>query len=196
MKRLSKIEAYAIKNNIPIMQEAGLEYMIELFKKNNYHTCLEIGSAIGYSALMMVKNIPDFQVETLEKDKLRYQEAIVYLQDYDRDGKVIIHHADALLFELEDLVLKKYDCLFIDAAKAQYQRFFLKYISCLKDNGVCVVDNLDFHDMIFDIENIKNRNTRQLVKKIKKFKEWIMNNSDYEVEYLKIGDGLVIIRKR
>ena len=72
----------------------------------------------------------------------------------------------ALEFDCNSLVLKKYDCLFIDAAKAQYQKFFEKYIGLIKEDGVCIVDNLDFHGMIFDIENIKNRNTKQLVKKI------------------------------
>ena len=85
---------------------------------------------------------------------------------------------------------------FIDAAKAQYQKFFEKYIGLIKEDGVCIVDNLDFHGMIFDIENIKNRNTKQLVKKIKRFKDWIFNNDEYDVTYYHVGDGICVIRKR
>jgi len=50
--------------------------------------------------------------------------------------------------------------------------------------------------MIFDIENIKNRNTKQLVKKIKRFKDWIFNNDEYDVTYYHVGDGICVIRKR
>ena len=59
-----------------------------------------------------------------------------------------------------------------------------------------IVDNLDFHGMVFDIEHIQNRNTRALVRKIKRFKDWILNNGDYESEYVQKGDGIVVIRKR
>ena len=66
----------------------------------------------------------------------------------------------------------------------------------MKEDGIILVDNLDFHGMIFDIEHINNRNTKQLVKKIKRFKEWILNNENYESEYYPVGDGIVLIRKK
>ncbi|MEI3326167.1 MAG: hypothetical protein V8R64_06795 [Thomasclavelia sp.] len=71
------------------------------------------------------------------------------MNDNELDEKIIIHHGDALDFELNDLVLKKYDCLFIDAAKAQYQKFFEKYMPLVVDEGICIVDNLRFswHDL-------------------------------------------------
>ena len=66
----------------------------------------------------------------------------------------------------------------------------------ISSDGICIVDNLDFHGMIFDIDNIKNRNTKQLVKKIKRFKDWIFDNEQYEVIYHHVGDGICVIRKR
>ena len=178
------------------MQREGLEFMINVFKENDCHCCLEIGSAIGYSAMMLVSNIDNFKVETIELNDERYFEAINNIKDNNLQEKIIIHHDDALEFDCNSLVLKKYDCLFIDAAKAQYQKFFEKYIGLIKEDGVCIVDNLDFHGMIFDIENIKNRNTKQLVKKIKRFKDWIFNNDEYDVTYYHVGDGICVIRKR
>ena len=65
-----------------------------------------------------------------------------------------------------------------------------------KKNGIVIVDNLDFHGMVDDIENIKNRNTRQLVKKIKRFKDWIFNHELYDVTYYTIGDGIAIIKRK
>ncbi|MEG0452502.1 MAG: O-methyltransferase, partial [Coprobacillus sp.] len=70
------------------------------------------------------------------------------------------------------------------------------YIDLVKENGMIIVDNLDFHGMIFDIDNIKNRNTKQLVKKIKRFKDWIFNHDEYNVEYYQIGDGICIITRK
>lgn len=196
MKYFKELEIDAINRNIPIMQREGLEFMINIFKENNCHSCLEIGSAIGYSAMMLVSNISDFKVETIELNDERYLEALKNISDNGLDRQIIIHHGDALAFELNNLVLKKYDCLFIDAAKAQYQKFFERYMPLITDNGICIVDNLDFHGMIFDIEKIKNRNTKQLVKKIKRFKDWIFNNEQYDVEYHQVGDGICVIRKK
>lgn len=190
------LEIDALNRNIPVMQKDGIEFLINLFIENDYHTCLEIGSAIGYSAIMMVSNIDHFKVETIELDKERYNEALSHINKYCLDDKIIIHNNDALTFELDDLNNKQFDCLFIDAAKAQYQKFFEKYIPLIKEDGICIVDNLDFHGMIHDIDNIKNRNTKQLVKKIKRFKDWIFDNEKYLVEYYQIGDGICVIRKR
>lgn len=196
MKELVELEKEAIEKNIPIMQKAGLAFMVDIFKRYNCSNCLEIGSAIGYSALMLVTNIDDFKVETIELDQQRYLEAVKNINDYRMNDKIIIHHDDALTLDINQLVLKKYDCLFIDAAKAQYQKFFEKYMPLVNDNGVCVVDNLDFHGMVFEIDKIKNRNTRQLVKKIKRFKEWIFDHEEYDVEYYHVGDGICVIRKK
>lgn len=196
MKELVELEKEAIEKNIPIMQKAGLAFMVDIFKQYNCSNCLEIGSAIGYSALMLVTNIDDFKVETIELGQQRYLEAVKNINDYGMNDKIIIHHDDALTLDINQLVLKKYDCLFIDAAKAQYQKFFEKYMPLVNDNGVCVVDNLDFHGMVFEIDKIKNRNTRQLVKKIKRFKEWIFDHEEYDVEYYHVGDGICVIRKK
>lgn len=196
MKYFEELETSALARNIPIMQREGLEFMIDVFKHNGCHRCLEIGSAIGYSAMMLVSNIDDFKVETIELNEERYNEAVKNVSINKLEEQIIIHHSDALSFELANLKIKKYDCLFIDAAKAQYQKFFEKYMPLVVDDGICIVDNLDFHGMIFDIENIKNRNTKQLVKKIKRFKDWIFDNERYVVEYHHVGDGICVIRKK
>lgn len=196
MKYFKDLEKSAINRNIPVMQLEGLEFMINTFKDNNCHSCLEIGSAIGYSAMMLVSNIDNFKVETIELNEERYLEALKNINDNNLSEQIIIHHHDALSFDLDLLKLKKYDCLFIDAAKAQYQKFFEKYMPLVAQNGICIVDNLDFHGMIFDIDNIKNRNTKQLVKKIKRFKEWIFDNNEYDVTYYHVGDGICVIRKK
>lgn len=196
MKYFEQLESNALARNIPVMQKEGIEFLIQICQENNYHTCLEIGSAVGYSAMMMASNINDFKVETIEIDESRYREALHNIQENHLQEAIIIHHKDALMLENNDLVCGLYDCLFIDAAKAQYQKFFEKYMPEVKHDGICIVDNLDFHGMIYDIDHIKNRNTKQLVKKIKRFKDWIFDNELYIVEYHPIGDGICVIKRR
>lgn len=192
---LEELQQSAISRSIPIMEIDGIEFLIQTLKKYECKNCLEIGSAVGYSAMMMCLNIEKFNVETIELNVDRYNEAVENIHKNNLSSQITIHHDDALLFDVSKLQ-GKYDCLFIDAAKAQYQNFFEKYISFIDEDGICIVDNLDFHGMIFDIDNIKNRNTKQLVKKIKRFKDWIENNPQYIVEYYSVGDGVCIIKRR
>jgi predicted O-methyltransferase YrrM len=188
------LEAYALAHSIPIMQKEGIDFFITLCQENHCQSCLEIGGAIGYSALMLASNIDDFYVETIELDEQRYQEAVKNIKQYPYD--IIIHHGDALTFSLSEISKSSFDCLFIDAAKAQYQKFFERYMPLINKNGICVVDNLDFHGMINDIDHIKNRNTKQLVKKIKRFRDWIFNHEEYDVTYYPIGDGICVVRRK
>ena len=190
------IEQDALKRNIPIMQKEGILFLISQLIEMKATSCLEIGSAIGYSSMMMVTHVDDLKVDTIELNEERYQEAVSNIHKYHLDSQISIFLDDALTFDIAKLHHEPYDCLFIDAAKAQYQKFFEKYVPFVKQNGIIIVDNLDFHGMIFDIDHIKNRNTKQLVKKIKRFKDWIFNHEDYDVDYYPIGDGICVIRRK
>lgn len=192
---LEEIEKKALEDNVPIMQKEGLEFLINTINEHQGKHVLEIGSAVGYSAAMIALNTKA-KVETIEIDQERYDEACANISALDLKDRVVIHHHDALDFPLEELEMGDFDCLFIDAAKAQYQKFFEKYMAVVAPGGICVVDNLDFHGMVFAIDEIKNRNTRQLVKKIKRFKDWILNHEQYDVEYHHIGDGICVIRRK
>ena len=196
MKTLEEIELDALKRNIPVMQKEGILFLISCLKEIHASSCLEIGSAIGYSSMMMVTHVDGLKVDTIELNDERYQEAVHNIQERHLESFISIYHDDALTFDVQNLKHQPYDCLFIDAAKAQYQKFFEKYVPFVKDDGIIIVDNLDFHGMIFDIDHIKNRNTKQLVKKIKRFKDWIFNHDDYDVHYYTVGDGICVIKRK
>lgn len=196
MKTFDEIEKDALQRNIPVMQKEGIEFLISKLQEINAKTCLEIGSAIGYSSMMMASHVNDLHIDTIELNEQRYNEAVKNIQERSLDDRISIYLDDALTFDMHKLQYAPYDCLFIDAAKAQYQKFFEKYVSLVKQKGIIIVDNLDFHGMIFDIDHIKNRNTKQLVKKIKRFKDWIFNHDDYDVEYYQVGDGICIIQRK
>lgn len=196
MRTFDEIEKDALSRNIPVMQKEGILFLISKLKEVNALSCLEIGSAIGYSSMMMVSHVEGLKIDTIELNEERYNEACCNIKERQLEDRISIFHDDALTFDEEKLKYQPYDVLFIDAAKAQYQKFFEKYVTYVKHDGLIIVDNLDFHGMIFDIDHIKNRNTKQLVKKIKRFKDWIFNHEDFDVEYYNVGDGICIIQRR
>lgn len=193
---IEELKAIALENNIPIMQDAGLDFMVDALKKVNANRLLEVGSAIGYSAIYMASHVEGLCIDTLERDEGRANEARKNIAEFQLNERICLHEADALEYPLEKLAFAPYDCLFIDGAKAQYQKFFERYIPLVKEYGLVIVDNLDFHGMIFDIPHIHNRNTRALVRKIKRFKDWILGNEDYDATYYPIGDGIVVITRK
>ena len=173
---INDIEEYAKKNNIPIMQKDGIEFLCNYIKENNITNILEVGTAIGYSAIKMCLVNDNVKVTTIERDIERYNIAI------DNINK----------FNLND----KCDLIFIDAAKSQYIKFFEKFEVNLKDNGVIVSDNLSFHGLVEDPSKTHNRNTRQLVGKIKRYIDYLKNNTKYTTTFYSLGDGVAISQKR
>jgi len=196
MITLESIELEALENDVPIMDPEGLAFMIKTLQDHHATSLLEIGTAVGYSASMMVTQVEGLCIDSIERHHERYEEAVRNVKALKLDERIHLFEADALEFNNDDLTFAPYDCLFIDAAKAQYRKFFEKYINLVREDGFVIVDNLDFHGMIEDIPHIKNRNTRALVRKIKRFKDWIFDNEDYDVTYYGVGDGICLITRK
>jgi predicted O-methyltransferase YrrM len=190
--RLEEIEKYALNENIPIMQKDGIEFLTNYIKDNNIKNILEIGSAIGYSALKMALVSDDIKVTTIERDRNRYDIALKNIEKFDLKDRITILLSDALDVELDS----EYDLIFIDAAKAQYIKFFEKFDKNLKKGGVIVSDNLSFHGLVEDDSKTTNRNTKQLVKKIRKYIDFLKNNEKYETTFYSIGDGVALSIKK
>ena len=153
---ISEIKDYAKENNVPIMQDEGIDFICNYIKENNIKSVLEIGSAIGYSAIRFASINKDIKVTTIEKDNIRYKLAVSNINDIGLNDQIIIYNDDALSIDISD----KYDLIFIDAAKSQYIKFFEKYKNNLNNSGVIVSDNLSFHGMVEHPELTNNRNTR------------------------------------
>lgn len=185
------LEEYAIKNNIPIMQKDGIEFLTDFISKNNIKNILEIGTAIGYSAIKMCLVDDYITVTTIERDEERYNMAIKNIKEFNLEDRINAICADALDVEIEG----NYDLIFIDAAKAQSIKFFEKYKVLLNDNGYIITDNLNFHGLVNTDEKI-SRNLRQLVRKINNYVDFLKQNKDYETKFYELGDGISITRKR
>lgn len=190
--RLEEIEKFAKDNNIPIMQKDGIDFLCNYIKENNIKNILEIGSAIGYSAIKMALVNSDIKITTIERDKGRYDLAKKSINDFKLNNQINIILEDALNVELNNT----YDLIFIDAAKSQYIKFFEKFEKNLNIGGVIVTDNLSFHGLVEDDSKTKNRNTKQLVRKIRTYIEYLKNNDKYDTIFYKLGDGVSISKKK
>lgn len=187
-KEFKQIEKYAEEKNIPIMQKSGINFLTKYIEENNIKNILEIGTAIGYSAIRMASVNDKIKVTTIEKDTERYLTALKNIKDFDLEKRITLISADALDIELEG----KFDLIFIDAAKGQYIKFFEKYSKNLKKNGVIVSDNLDFHGFVKQEERIISKNLRQLVNKIRNYIEFLKTNTEFTTTFYKVGDGISI----
>ena len=193
MVRILDLEKYAKENNVPIMLPDGIEFLLEYIKKHNVKRVLEIGSAIGYSAIRMALVSSDISVTTIERDEERFREAVNNIKAFGLEKQINIIHADA--FEVE--ITGEYDLIFIDAAKSQYIKFFQKFEKNLKPSGTIISDNLSFHGLVENKEQIElSKNVKGLVRKINEYIKFLKEHSEFETTFLSIGDGIGISVKK
>ena len=188
---IEEVRLYGEENNIPIMSIDSINVIKKIINDNNIKSILEIGTAIGYSTLCFAECSSVNKITSIERDKTRYDIAVSNINKSEIDYIELIND-DALNTIIND----KYDLLIIDAAKSQNMRFFNKYKENLNENGIIIVDNLDFHGFVGNSSNIKSRNLRQMVRKIEKFIDFLDNNEEYNVEYIEVGDRLGICTKK
>ncbi len=192
---LAEMEMYAEENNVPIMELVGIEALLQLLRIQQPKNILEVGTAIGYSALRMAEILPQTKIVTIERDEERYQKAESYLSQSHHRDQVVTLFGDAL--ELEKTVEKEgpFDAIFIDAAKGQYQKFFDLYSPMLTEHGVIYSDNVLFKGLVAQ-EEVEQKRMRQMVKKLQNYNRWLMEHEDYDTAILPVGDGIAISRKR
>lgn len=192
--KIREIKELALVNNVPIIQDASLEYIKKIIKERNVQKILEVGTAVGYSSLCfsMIDSVE--LIDTIERNLNMYQEAINNIQECGMENVIKVHYGDALEVEISEFS-SDYDLLFIDAAKAQSRKFFERFSPLLKPDGIIIVDNILFHGVSEEDEKI-SRNLRQLVRKINEFVEWLKNHPNYVTTFFDEGDGLAISVRR
>ena len=183
------MEHYAEVNNVPIIEHDSIEFIRKYIELNNVKSILEIGTAIGYSAILMASVSDDVEVTTIERDEKKYREAVKNINACDLDKRIEIVFNDALDV---NLVGHKYDLIFIDAAKGQYIKFFEKFENYLNPGGVIITDNIKFHGLVENKDKIESKNVLGLVTKIEKYIEFLKENDEYTTKFYDIGDGLSV----
>jgi predicted O-methyltransferase YrrM len=189
-EQILEMENYALEHNVPIIEKKSIAFIMKYIRDNDIKNVLEIGSAIGYSAILMASSNQETVVTTIERDETRYMECLKNVKKCGMDKKINVVYQDALELNLsEDL---RYDLIFIDAAKGQYTRFFEKYKNFLNPNGAIITDNIKFHGYVGESNKLDKGNLKSLVEKIEKYIEFLKTNTEFDTEFYDIGDGLSV----
>ena len=188
---VAQIKQAAAENAVPIMQDSGMEFILNYIKQNKVRRVLEIGTGIGYSATKFALASPDVQVFTIEADIDRYHQAVQNFHDENLMDRVTCFLGDAATFSFEE----KFDLIFIDGPKAQYIKFFERYKNNLAQGGAIISDNLSFHGMVEDISLTHNYSTKKLIKKIRKYIQFLKDNTEFKTEFYSAGDGIAVSKR-
>ncbi|EJT8157758.1 O-methyltransferase [Listeria monocytogenes] len=190
-----ELEAYAKENEVPIMEPDSLYCLLQILDIQKPKRILELGTAIGYSALKMADKLPDAEIITVERDEERYKQAIHNIQRYGANDRVKVLLTDAIEGAEEILAHGLFDAIFIDAAKAQYEKFFHIYTDSLAENGVIYSDNVLFKGLALDMTPEKQRKLR-VARKMRHFNDFLVTHPDFETTTIPLGDGLSISKRK
>jgi predicted O-methyltransferase YrrM len=189
---IDELTKYAAVHMIPTIQAEGAGALEQLILDNGCRRILEIGSAIGKTAINLAMLDEAITVTTIEKDPELARLCRENIKTYHLQDRVTSIEGDALETEIQG----PFDCIFIDAAKAQYRRFFVKYAPLLADNGIIVSDNMNFHGMVQHPEMTNNRHTKALIRRLKEYRTFLESLEDYDTVILESGDGIAVTRKK
>lgn len=190
---LAKMENYAHENSVPIVQkEVGsfLELMCMVHKPKKI---LEIGTAIGYSAILMALSLPEAHITTIERDEKMLNIAKQNIKNASLEDRIEVLYADAsvLLPELSG----EYDMVFMDGAKAHYIYFLPHAIKLLRCGGLLISDNILYGGMVANRDLLIRRKIT-IVKRLKKYIDAICTDERLHTSILSIGDGVSVSYKK
>lgn len=183
------MEQYALQNRVPIINKVAGNLLVKTVEEKRPASILEIGTAIGYSALLMGSIMPpESKIVTIEKDKLRAAVAKDYIRQAKMVGRIDIICGDAGV--ILDKLSGRYDMVFIDAAKGQYLNYLLKIIHKLNPAAVVVADNVLFRGMVR--EDRSPRRYRTIVKRLREYLDFVTTDPRFVTSIREVGDGLAI----
>jgi predicted O-methyltransferase YrrM len=187
----TEMEYGALQNHIPIMDPVSMQFVLQLIQLHRPENILEIGTAIGYSALRMVGAYPNTKVTTIEREESRFFQAKENIKILEKQKQIDLIYGDALEI-LPKLPPESFQMIFIDAAKGQYKHFFELSHPLLKNNGIILSDNVLFRGYVTDPDSIKHPRHKKMVKKLQAYNQFIAEHPDYNTSIVPIGDGIAI----
>ena len=190
-----ELEQFAREHRVPIMEPTGIDAMLQILKIQSPKRILEIGTAIGYSALRMVDAVPESTVVTLELDEVRVEQALNNIKRAGMESRVTVLHGNALDLYEEVAAFGSFDAIFIDAAKGQYAKFFDLYSGLLTAKGCIYTDNVLFKGLVAD-KYSENKRLTEIADKVNKYNKWLMDHGSFDTSIISVGDGLAISIKK
>ncbi|EGQ3180902.1 O-methyltransferase [Staphylococcus pseudintermedius] len=188
---IDQLRNYAETHQVPIVDQLSLDLIQQIIRLHQPKEILEVGSAIGYSAMQFASVDKSINVTTIERNEEMIQQAKTNIRQYGYADQIRLIEADAA--EAFELVNDRiYDMIFIDAAKAQSQRFFELYCPLLREKGVMITDNILYHGFVADIDVVRSRNVKQMVKKVQRYNQWLSQQQGFTTNFIHMDDGLAI----
>ena len=189
---LEKIKQKALEEHIPIIMDDTLEVIEKELTKSKPKRLLEIGTAVGYSAICFTEFLAeDGVIDTIEREHDRVVQARENIKKAEVEDKINIIEGDAV--EVLPTLDNKYDAIFIDASKGKYPFFLKEALRMLADNGIILADNVLYKGYVMSDYN--KHKQRTAVRNLREFLAELQQNDELETEILEVGDGLAIARK-
>ena len=188
---LKKIKVKALEEHIPIIMDDTLEVIDKILKEKKPKAILEIGTAVGYSAMCFSEYLADGGIiDTIEREHERVEEAKENIKKVGVEEKINILEGDAV--EILPTLDKKYDVVFIDAAKGKYPFFLAEAKRMLNENGIIFADNILYKGYVMSDYN--KHKQRTAVRNLREYIKEVTEDENCETEILEVGDGLAISR--
>jgi predicted O-methyltransferase YrrM len=192
MQTIEQIKEKALNEHIPIIMDDTLEVVGKILEDKKPERILEIGTAVGYSAIMFSKYlIENGYIDTIERDEERIKEAKENVKDLNLEEKIHIFEGDAI--EILPTLKGPYDVVFIDAAKGKYPIFLSEALRMLGNNGIIVADNVLYKGYVMSDYN--KHKQRTAVRGLREFLKELNENENLTTQILEVGDGLAISKK-
>ena len=192
---LEELEQYALQTEVPIIRKEMQSFLKTLLKMNKPKQILEVGTAIGFSALLMKEFMPaDGQITTIEKYEKRIPVARANFEAHG-DGRITLLEGDAMEI-MPGLEGDSFDFVFMDAAKAQYIHFLPEVMRLMKKGAVLITDNVLQEGDIIQSKYVVRRRDRTIHKRMREYLEVVKNHPELETTIVPIGDGITISVKK
>lgn len=190
---ITEVLTFAEENNIPIIPHETVVYFQFLIDLIRPKQILEIGTAIGFSALMMAQAAPEAKVVTIDRNPEMIALAKKNLAEYDKNQQISLLEGEAA--EILGDLTGKYDLIFMDSAKSKYVEFLPYAMDLLSEHGVILMDDIfQGGEILLPIEEIK-RSQRALERGLRRLFDEVLDNPKYISSILPLGDGILMIKK-
>ena len=191
LEELERIKEKALEEHIPIIMDDTLEVIEDYFKKNKPKKILEIGTAVGYSAICFTEFLSeDGIIDTIEREHTRVEEAKENIKKMGLEDKIHILEGDAV--EILPTLEGKYDAIFIDAAKGKYPFFLKESLRMLSYNGVIFADNILYKGYV--LSDYNKHKQRTAVRNLREYIKETTEDENLDTKILEVGDGLAITK--
>ena len=188
-QELDKIKNRALEEHIPIIMDDTLQTIRTYLENKKVDRFLEIGTAVGYSAICFTEFLSDNgRIDTIERDKERVKEAKINIKNMNLENTIRIYEGDAL--EILPELNEKYDVIFIDAAKGKYPFFLNQSLRLINQDGIIFADNILYKGYVMSDYN--KHKQRTAVRNLREYIKEVSENPNLETEILEVGDGLAV----